>query len=217
MTSNRKTCVVMFSGGRDSSLAAVRLYRQGYSLFLVTVTSDHLVGIPSVRRRLDEFRVHLGMKATWLHVVQPASFASTLTSQHKTCLPCHTAYSGLGVRLALDNDAGAVAFGYTIYQSSWLEQTPQGIEILRNRLRTKDLHLLLPVHDLSSRAHAINELQQAGLSPAALEQKCLAQQFNSSLEPSIATAELERWDTALAATFRLAERTRVTILQRVTL
>ncbi|HVB80636.1 MAG TPA: hypothetical protein VNE82_11915, partial [Candidatus Binataceae bacterium] len=37
-----RACVLMFSGGRDSTLAALRLSKESTSLTLVTVTSDHL-------------------------------------------------------------------------------------------------------------------------------------------------------------------------------
>jgi PP-loop superfamily ATP-utilizing enzyme len=47
-------CLLMFSGGRDSTLAAVRMTRRGSPLILVTVSSSHLVGIDRVRRRLGE-------------------------------------------------------------------------------------------------------------------------------------------------------------------
>jgi hypothetical protein len=36
--------LVMFSGGRDSTLAALRLHQEGMPIALVTITSNHLVG-----------------------------------------------------------------------------------------------------------------------------------------------------------------------------
>ena len=97
--STEKACIVMFSGGRDSTLAALRLFEKKCRLFLVTVTSDHLFGIDSVKRRLDEFRVKLGVRATWIHVAQPTCFEAAMLTAHRTCLPCHAAYSALGAAL----------------------------------------------------------------------------------------------------------------------
>ena len=216
-TSSGKVCVVMFSGGRDSTLAALRLLRRKYRLLLITVTSDHLTGIHLVRRRLDEFRLKLAMRATWIHVVQPPRFASAMRTGHRNCLPCHAAYFGLGLRFALDNKAPNVAFGYTEYQSNWLEQTPQAIKILRHHLKTHGLELLLPAFDLSSKAEAVRELRSAGLNPDALEQKCLVQQFNNTLCPAELTAELARWDQALERTFQLAQQENLQVIQRITL
>lgn len=54
-----RACVLLFSGGRDSTIAAVRLSRSFERLFLVTITSEHLIGIASVRRRLSELKSRL--------------------------------------------------------------------------------------------------------------------------------------------------------------
>ena len=59
----------MFSGGRDSTLAAIRLSQQFDRLLLATITSDHLVGIDSVRRRLTELAPLLPPGSEWLHVL----------------------------------------------------------------------------------------------------------------------------------------------------
>ena len=212
-----EVCVVMFSGGRDSTLAALRLFEQRYRLVLVTVTSEHLTGIQQVERRLDELRSRLRMSATWIHVVQPSRFTLAMQPAHRTCLPCHAAYSGLGLRLALDNGATSVAFGYTDYQSNWLEQTPQAIQLLRQHMRKEGVELLLPVRGLSSKVEAIRELQLAGVSHDALEQKCLVQQFNETLCPAEIATELDRWDHALEQTFQLAKSENLQIMRRVVL
>jgi hypothetical protein len=64
--------VLMFSGGRDSTIAAVRLSRVVSELILVTVTSSHLVGIDRVRQRIAELRPILPRGSTWLHVGVPS-------------------------------------------------------------------------------------------------------------------------------------------------
>ena len=40
-TSSPEICALMFSGGRDSTLAAVRLLRRHFELLLITVSSNH--------------------------------------------------------------------------------------------------------------------------------------------------------------------------------
>ena len=45
--------LIMFSGGRDSTLAVVRLHLAGTPMTMVTVTSDHLVGIRTGPSALD--------------------------------------------------------------------------------------------------------------------------------------------------------------------
>jgi predicted subunit of tRNA(5-methylaminomethyl-2-thiouridylate) methyltransferase len=69
-------CVLMFSGGRDSSIAAVRLARAGRAPALVTISSDHLLGIGNVKRRLAELAVHLPAPTRWLRIKQPLHLAT---------------------------------------------------------------------------------------------------------------------------------------------
>ena len=84
--------VVMFSGGRDSTLAAMRLHLLGVPVTLVTVTSTHLVAIESVRRRLTELLQHLPGDTRWLLVQQPEELRTDTSFYEQTCLPCHHAY-----------------------------------------------------------------------------------------------------------------------------
>ena len=66
-----EACLLMFSGGRDSTLAALRLHHGRVPLRLVTVTSSHLTGINLVRRRLSELSKILPATTPWLNIRQP--------------------------------------------------------------------------------------------------------------------------------------------------
>jgi hypothetical protein len=63
--------LLMSSGGRDSTLAAVRMARDALPLALVTVSSSHLFGIERVKARLGELAGCLDDITPWLHVRQP--------------------------------------------------------------------------------------------------------------------------------------------------
>ena len=213
---NRQTCALMFSGGRDSTLAAVRLMKLGYELLLITVVSEHLVGVEAVTRRLRELHDRSCIAGgQWLLVEQPMELSMLMQTHLQTCLPCHTAYAGVGLRIAIDGDVQELAFGYTGYQSSWLEQAPPAIAALTHQLERHGIDLLLPVLDLESKQAAIMELRANGLCPDALEQKCLQQQFNASLGPEQAHAETDRWECALASSFAAARNVDLRVLQRV--
>ena len=90
----------MFSGGRDSTLVALRLASAGVEQVLVTVTSNHLVGLDAVHSRLRELGDHLPEGTRWLNVRQPENAAEDLTFLAPTCFPCHKAYTTLAVQLA---------------------------------------------------------------------------------------------------------------------
>jgi hypothetical protein len=123
-------CVVMFSGGRDSTIAAARLSKAGSELCLVTISSGHLVGIDRVRRRIQEMSSILAPSTRWLHVKQPTELKTDTSFYEMTCLPCHHSYvvasSVLAFRLAIPK----LAFGYAAYQSAWPEQSPIAISRL---------------------------------------------------------------------------------------
>ena len=216
-TSSPEICALMFSGGRDSTLAAVRLLRRHFELLLITVSSNHLVGIEQVRRRLAEFRQRPRMRATWMLVAQPPEFASAMPTEHQTCLPCHMAYAGIGLRMSLASAAKYLAFGYAGYQAHWLEQRPDAVHILRKQLHKSGVRLLLPVSDIASKRDAVRELRAEGLNDNALEQKCLLQQLNVPLRHDEASAEIDRWGRALAGAFCQARQTNFRILERVRL
>lgn len=194
------TCVLLFSGGRDSTLATIRLSSLFDRLILVTVTSGHLVGIESVQSRLGELKSHLPADTRWLNIAQPPALPSDRLFQATTCLPCHRSYTVIGSIVAARLKADSLAFGYTKYQSDWLEQTPEATECLIRVLGSRNINLVLPVYDVASKNDAMTELEQYGLSTTALEQKCLQQQFNVSLDPSKAKEELNAWERALTET-----------------
>jgi hypothetical protein len=192
------SCTLLFSGGRDSTLSAARLAQQGDDVVLVTVTSRHLTGISAVHERLRELKRLLPATTRWLQIRQPEVPARTEILRAPTCLPCHRSYAAIGAAVAKHYSSIALAFGYARYQGEWAEQTPYAVDQLRNVLEQYGLKLVTPVYDVSSREQAVHEFQALGLSAAALEQKCLQQQFNVALSPEHLKVEIDRWARALA-------------------
>lgn len=196
---SRGVCVLMFSGGRDSTLAAVRLAEAGFELILVTITSDHLHGLHLVEQRLRELRGLVPARTRWMHVKQPLDLATDTSFYEQTCLPCHHAYVVVAAAIAINLGAAQLAFGYTHYQSHWPEQTPLAIERLRALVEESGVELLLPVHDLQSRKQASDELEHRGLTSLALEQKCVRQVTNIQLDDERLHAQVALWEEAIRA------------------
>jgi hypothetical protein len=209
------TCVLLFSGGRDSTIAALRLSEEFERLVLVTVTTDHLVALQNVKRRLAELRSYLPAQSQWIHAVidsesiieLPIStiqlgFSHQMDTKLESCLPCHLSYFQTALIVASYQDARHLAVGYTSYQSDWLEQTPYAIARLREILDRSGKELLLPSQDLSSKEQAQALLREYGLTDASLEQKCLKQQFNDKeISPENARKEIDAWAVALERAF----------------
>ena len=105
--------MLMFSGGRDSTLAALRLGElTDRPLTLVTITSSHLVGIDRVRRRLGELARLLPQESRWLNIRQPTELLTDTSFYDQTCLPCHHAYVVASAAISKSLALGTVALGY---------------------------------------------------------------------------------------------------------
>ncbi len=195
--SQAAACLLMFSGGRDSTLAALRLHQRGVSLFLVTVSSDHLRGINLVKRRLCELSRILPADTRWVRVRQPLELRTDTSFYEQTCLPCHHAYVVVSGALTSMNHSRRVGFGYAGYQSNWPEQTPFAVERLRAVLGRHGISLELPVYDLSSREAAIAELDANGISTESLEQKCIRQVTNVTLMNGRLRQQVALWEQAI--------------------
>jgi hypothetical protein len=209
--------VVMFSGGRDSTLAAMRLHLLGVPVTLVTVTSAHLVGIESVRRRLTELLQHLPGDTRWLLVQQPEELRTDTSFYEQTCLPCHHAYVVASAALAGWLGARRLAFGYAGYQMDWPEQTPLAVARLADVLARYDIKLELPVYDITSRAAVVAELEGFGLSPDSLEQKCLRQVTNVALPEARLRQQIELWEAAIDRSMQALDVIQVEVIVESTL
>jgi predicted PP-loop superfamily ATPase len=213
MTDLTNTCIQMFSGGRDSTLAAIRLSQKKIKLVLVTVTTPNLIGIERVKQRLFELKSHLAIDTEWLQVALPNSISANRSSV-TTCLPCHQAYLMTGVIIAENYKARQLALGYTDYQSTWTEQTPYAIESLRIILHSVGLNLNLPVIDITSKEQAIAELSANNLSEFSLEQKCIRQVNDASLPFDLLRQEVDRWGKELREALSNRQNIHLEILEK---
>lgn len=162
--------LLLFSGGRDSTLAAVRLALQGAPLTLLTLTHNGLTGLAAVKTRLAELASHLPIGTEWVLAKQSAE----LSRIDKT-MPEHLGFNLVcvvtAIQIARERGLREIAFGYTRYQAHWTEQSPAAVEGLANFLLPIGLELQLPVHSLATKKAATDDLMKLGLSASALEQK----------------------------------------------
>lgn len=189
--------LLMFSGGRDSTLAALRLHQAGHPLKLVTITAEHLFGLDNVERRLREIAPSLPVETEWLQIVQPSLQKTQHFFHRQTCLPCQSAYVVTGVNIARQIGVGTIALGYAGYQAGWPEQGLQATTVLKKTLSQHGVELLLPVYDIESRASAEQELRERGVSDLAFEQKCTRQINNVELKGEELSRQVDLWAEAI--------------------
>ena len=186
------TCIHMFSGGRDSTLAAVRLTGSWEKLVLVTATAQDLKGLNRVKQRLVELKPYLPCNTEWLNIALPSSLSKNQHSRLTTCLSCHHSYLVIGAMVAESFGSSHLALGYTGYQSSWVEQTPYAIESLREIMSSIGLNIVLPVLDIVNKEKANEELRSYRLSEISLEQKCVRQLIDPNLQGDLLRLEVDQ-------------------------
>jgi hypothetical protein len=209
-------CILMFSGGRDSTIAAARLNERGERVTLVTVTSDHLIGIERVHRRLRELARLLPPETPWIRVRQPEALKADTSFYDYTCLPCHHAYAVVAASVARIMRARRLAFGYAAYQNDWPEQTPLAVCRLSAVLAHHGIELILPVYDLSSRENALSELMARSLDPESLEQKCLQQIRNIALDANRLAQQVGLWEAAIETSMAASPPVEIEVLTLTT-
>lgn len=175
--------LLFFSGGRDSTLAALRLHNAGRRVVLVTTTSPRLEGLARVRTRASELGRVLPPDTIWTCVQEHPNLPPTT-------LPAFQSYCA--IRMGRELGISRIAFGYTEYQSHWTEQTPKAVGALELLLSEHSLALELPARTLSSKEQAIQELAQYGFCLNALEQKLTITEPNCAL-PLDDGIELAQW------------------------
>jgi hypothetical protein len=209
-------CILMFSGGRDSTIAALRLNNQGTPIRLVTVSSGHLVGIEKVRHRVRELQKFLPASTPWLQVRQPTDLRTDTSFYEMTCLPCHHSYVVVSGILASLQKVDRLAFGYAKYQSDWPEQTPLAVERLTKVLHRHGIRLELPAYDLNTREAAVNMLTELGLTGESLEQKCIQQISNVALSPDRLKQQVDLWERSIDQSMSRLEEISIDILTQTT-
>lgn len=190
---SRAKCVLLFSGGRDSTLAAVDLSRT-YDLALLTIRGEHLVGFDAVVARARELCDVLRPTTEW-YLAEAAH--GERHENLRGCMSCQLTATTAAVQLARRIGATALATGFAGYQRSWIEQSPEAEVILRRALAREGLRLELPASTLGSKDAAISALAALSLTTEALEQKCVTQQYNPELSEQERAGALHEWERRL--------------------
>lgn len=206
--------ILLFSGGRDSTLAAVRLARQCAPLTLLTMTHDGLENLFAVKVRLRELSPLLRAGTEWLLVERDPDEVRLQEPQ-----PIHLKFNitliVTATEIAKERDVCEIAFGYADYQAHWTEQSPPALSELSSLLRRSGFELLLPVWSLVSKEAAIEELTTLNLSVAALEQKSSSR--NAALSCDELRREIRLWAACIEAAVQQPRFSSPTLLEHLRL
>jgi len=169
------TEILLFSGGRDSTCAAIRLYAQGRAPLLLTVIDTPTQSHDLTQQRVDELRANVRKDISWLSIQAPDFYQRMLrlpVTNTPSCLGCFFVRLSVAVVLSRKHRLDSIAAGFTTYQSSWIEQSATAIEGISAFLKEYGLAFSLPVHDVASKEEAKALLEGHGLVSDSLEPRC---------------------------------------------
>lgn len=188
------TTLVLFSGGRDSSLAACLLGTRGRCVHLLTCNNGVCIGGDLSQHRYRELQTALGSRLVGRTVVPSIGLFRRLALQNIEAdfarfgknlivLGSQLATHTEGIVFCLDNGIKSMAAGSTKYQSHFPEQ----MDVARDRLRSfcaeYGIDYVLPVGDYASEDEVKYGLLDYGVSTKSLEGVSIFSDTFSQPEP----------------------------------
>lgn len=188
---NKTKILLMFSGGRDSFLAACRLIAQGYIVYMVTYDNgcmSYTSNAKSVAQRIisrfgEDRAKYVGIHMIAQNIVplmRNALYSTTTDLSKKypdllmyqlQCLACHTAMYFHSIAFCKAHEIDFLAEGARKQQEFFVElpEMKQRYEMLCQQFGLK---LLLPVFELESDIQRKQELAEWGFLPKSYESQC---------------------------------------------
>lgn len=180
-------CLLLYSGGRDSTLAAIRLYNAGYNVHFIHLDNGYMcdcdkpyLTFKEIFNKGKDYYFDYELSSVDVKSLFEEYFNawsddlindSMLVSEIR-CLSCRMAMYTKVIQIAKERGYKYIAEGARISQKFMLEQLP-----ITNRLKdlaaAYGIKLLLPVLDVDDDQKEIEELLANGYSSKTWESKCL--------------------------------------------
>ncbi len=193
MSDDNKKILLMYSGGKDSFLSALKLYKQfpEHNICLVTYNNGCMVDLKNVETTVSKLKTvakysfsykgvfstygiarefffpYFNMKASDLAEKYP-----NLTASQYHCLLCETAMYLHTMWLAKEWECEYIANGARECQEFVVEQEDM-IERYQELANEFGLSIKYPVYDIDDDWELENEILRFGLTPKVYEPKCL--------------------------------------------
>ena len=180
-------CLLLYSGGRDSTLAAVKLYNAGYNIHFIHFDNGHMrdqdkpyLTFQEIFNQEKEYYFDYELSSVDIQPLFEEYFSywsknidtdPTLISEIR-CLSCRMAMYTKVIQIAKEKGYKYIAEGARISQKFMLEQLPI-INRLKDLTATYGIKLLLPVLYVDDDQKEIEELLANGYSSKTWESKCL--------------------------------------------
>lgn len=181
-------CLLLYSGGKDSTLAAIRLKQMGYNPYFIHFNNGFMrdsdktyLTFKEIFEPKDGFYFpfdysDVDIKAIFNEyfsewVDKDANNELRLTSEIR-CLSCRMAMYTKAFEIAKRNGFKVIAEGARISQKFFIEQETF-VDVLNKLAEKYGIRIVFPVLYLDDDKELINELLENGLSSKTWESKCL--------------------------------------------
>lgn len=184
---NTQDCLLLYSGGRDSTLAAIRLYNAGYNVHFIHFNNGYMCDCDKpyltfqeiFNKEIDYYfdyeLSNVDIKELFEEYFNNWSIDvkndSALDSEIR-CLSCRMAMYTKVIQIAKEQGYKYIAEGARISQKFMLEQLPI-ITRLKELAASQGIKLLFPVLYVDDDQKEIEELLANGYSSKTWESKCL--------------------------------------------
>ncbi len=176
----RSAVGLMFSGGRDSALAAAYYAEKLHGVHLITFENTGCYPVNIAAARVAELRVRWPIQiiewsqlsaAKILRDIALRDIAADVTQYgcNLVCLGSALAMVARSIHYCLSRSISLLAVGYSGYQQHFPEQSPAAIGFLTEFARDYSIDLRCPMSRLTTEEQARDLLESLGLSPKALE------------------------------------------------
>lgn len=180
-------CLLLYSGGKDSTLAAIKLYNAGYNVHFLHFDNGHMrdqdkpyLTFQETFNKNKEYYFDYELSAVDIKQLFEEyfnEFTSSSTSNQELlseirCLSCRMAMYTKAIQIAKERGYKYIADGARISQKFMLEQIPI-ITRLKELATTHKIKLLFPVLYVDDDQKEIEELLENGYSSKTWESKCL--------------------------------------------
>ena len=177
-------CLLLYSGGKDSTLAAIRLYKAGYNVHFIHFDNGHMLDqnkpyltfLETFNKDKDYYFDYslssVDIKDLFNEYFNEFESSDPQIESEIRCLSCRMAMYTKAIQIAKEKGYKYIAEGARISQKFMLEQIPI-IERLKDLASQQGIKLLCPVLYVDDDQKLIDELLENGHSSKTWESKCL--------------------------------------------
>lgn len=177
-------CLLLYSGGKDSTLAAIRLYKAGYNVHFIHFDNGHMLDqnkpyltfIETFNKDKDYYFDYslssVNIKDLFNEYFKEFKLNDPSLESEIRCLSCRMAMYTKAIEIAKEKGYKYIAEGARISQKFMLEQIPI-ITRIKDLASQHGIKLLCPVLYVDDDQKLIEELLENGHSSKTWESKCL--------------------------------------------